>query len=232
MKYDHPNGYDPKHSYPWSSDRTLLGWIPNDKTVLELGCATGYMGDFLHRNKRCNVTGIDSDLSAINKFKGSYKALIQGDLDDPTIFNPLNGQKFDIVLAAAVVEHVKSPSNLLRQIKCFMQSSSMLIVSLPNIAHWSIRLQLLGGQFSYNKYGILDDSHLRFFTYFSAQETILEQGFIIDQVSIDPDAGLPIINGIVRRFGGGWYLLNKLYNIWPNLFAYQVLIRACLDRQD
>jgi methionine biosynthesis protein MetW len=224
-KYDRPEGYKAGEGYPWSSDTQLLSWIPASSRVLELGCATGYMGRHLKETKNCRVTGVEGDLTSVNQAKGSYEKLVHADLDKPDALSSVEGP-FDVILCAAILEHLKNPDQLLTVLREKLSPSGSLIVSLPNVAHWSVRWQLLTGRFTYTPYGLLDTTHVRFFTYSSAQDLIRNAGFTIERVAIDPDAGIPLVNGLIRRLPGGWAFLKWVYNLRPNFFGYQVLIEA------
>ncbi len=95
-----------------------------------------------------------------------------------------------------------------------MKKDGFLIISTSNVAHWSIRLSLLMGKFDYREYGILDNTHLRFFTTETFKKLVADCGYKIEYFSIDPvGGGLPRISKVLSK-------------LWPNLFAYQMLIKA------
>lgn len=225
-KYDHPDGYNPYlQGYPWSIDRQVLNWVPENSSVLEFGCATGYMGHYLNEQKKCTIVGVEKDSASAQKASRYYKKIIEGDLDNPAVLNAIDGQ-YDVVLFVAILEHLIDPKKVLSQIRQFVKPNGMLIVTLPNVAHWSIRMMLLKGNFNYSDYGILDRTHLRFFNLKAAQALVADAGYEIIGTSIDPDSGLPLFNGIVRRLPFGFTFLKLLYNLAPNFFGYQILITA------
>lgn len=108
-----------------------------------------------------------------------------------------------------------------------MSDRSYLIIGTANVAHWSVRLQLLAGKFDYQDYGILDRDHLHFFTLDTFQKMLEHSGFQVLDLGIDPGGGLPVVNGIIRRLPlYGKKLENRLFSKFPNFFAYQMVARC------
>lgn len=160
---------------------TLLGLVPPGTTVLDLGCASGYLGEQL-RHRGCEVYGIDIDRSAVAAAPpGTYAALAIVDLNEFDTW-PFDGQRFDVVIAADVLEHVISPEEVLGRLPELLTPGGRLLVSLPNIAHGSIRLSLLAGHFDYGEAGILDRTHLHLYTFKSAQSLLEDSGWRVVQI--------------------------------------------------
>lgn len=226
-KYDHPEGFEPNLTggYPWSADRLLLSQIPDRSRVLELGCATGYMGKYLSEKKKCQMVGIEADPAAAEAARPYYEKLYTGDLDDPKTYAALSGQ-FQIILCAAVLEHLRQPGQVLKALSQHLAPNGQIVISLPNIAHKSIRAKLLTGRFDYADYGILDRTHLRFFTWESCEKMIAEAHLKVIEKRADYDSGFRWVTAILRRLPGGWRLLKSLYGLRPNFFAYQMILKA------
>lgn len=224
--YDRPAGMRLEDGYPWAADLQTLGWVPDGSRVLELGCATGYMGAYLRDHKRCRLIGVEQDAAMAEKARPHYERIIEGDLDSPETFNAIPGT-FDIILCSNVLEHLRDPLALLKRLHSRLEARGRILVALPNIAHWSIRWQLLRGRFPYQRCGILDRTHLRFYTYETAQELLQEAGYQIMRISFDADSGIPLVQGIIRRIPiFGWKILWLFYRLRPNLWAYQTLLEA------
>jgi 2-polyprenyl-3-methyl-5-hydroxy-6-metoxy-1,4-benzoquinol methylase len=164
----------------YGTHEVILRLIPPRSTVLDLGCAEGYLGRELAA-RGCRVWGVYKDAGAIRMASTWYEEVSTIDLDTARGL-PWPTGSYDVVLAADVLEHLKSPETALRMIRQYLTPSGLLIVSLPNIAHLSIRVSLLGGRFDYRKTGILDETHLRFFTFRTARELVEEAGFIVERV--------------------------------------------------
>jgi O-antigen biosynthesis protein len=149
-----------------SSDSThanVIRMIGSSQRVLELGPATGYMTEILRAND-CEVVGIELDADMAAHAAKFCERIIVGDLDTMDLAAELNGDQFDVIVAADVLEHLKDPLRALRSLSAFLRPAGYFVVSLPNVAHVSVRLALLEGRFAYQELGLLDSTHLRFFT--------------------------------------------------------------------
>ncbi|WP_461867522.1 methyltransferase domain-containing protein, partial [Hydrogenobaculum sp.] len=194
--------------------------ITDNSTVLDVGCSYGYLGEWLNKNKNCQVYGIDIDADAISyvKDRGYYKDVFLLDLDylqntkdEYERFLQLK-EMFDFIICGNVLEHLKNPTNALDFITSKLKFGGQVLVSVPNIAHMDIILNLLQGRFNYSEFGILDNTHLRFFTKRSflewiknANEFYKEKGFKFD----------------VKYLGGTTYISEFLEDIkvkYSNLY--------------
>jgi O-antigen biosynthesis protein len=134
-----------------------------DKRVLELGPATGYMTRVL-RERGCTVVGIEIDKQMAERADEFCERVIVGDLDTLDLAAELGDERFDVIVAADVLEHLKDPLGVLTQLRRFLEPDGSFVISVPNVAHGSVRLALLTGHFDYRDIGLLDSTHLRFFT--------------------------------------------------------------------
>jgi methionine biosynthesis protein MetW len=157
--------------------RQMLDWVPAGSRVLELGCASGYMGKLLIDAKSCRVTGVEYDAAAAAEARQKGLSVIEGSLEDAALRASLT-ERYDVVMAADVLEHLRDPATVLEAIKGWLEPGGLAIVSVPNVANWSIRRQLFfRGDFEYQETGILDRTHLRFFTWNTVQALFAEQGW-------------------------------------------------------
>jgi 2-polyprenyl-3-methyl-5-hydroxy-6-metoxy-1,4-benzoquinol methylase len=182
-----------------STHARVVRLVGEGKRVLELGCSTGFMSRVL-RERGCHVTAVEQDADAAEKARPFCERVIVGDVEQLDLGRALGKARFDVILAADVLEHLKEPLGLLRSLKRFLADDGWLVASLPNVAHGSVRLALLGGQFRYNSMGLLDRTHLRFFTRDGVQKLFDDAGFLIghlerhemriedSEVSFDPAA--------------------------------------------
>ncbi len=119
---------------------------------------------------------------------------------------------FDVVLAMAVIEHLVDPLSTLKNLRKVLKQNGKIIVTLPNVAHWSVRFSLLRGRFDYEEYGIMDRTHLHFYTIKTAKELLRESGYRITEIAFDSvGGGYPRFSRIMAKF-------------FPNIFAYQILL--------
>lgn len=213
LKYGRDITFNPEKLNPLSIDRQSMFLVPNNSKVLEIGCATGFMGEYLRKKKKCNVVGVETGRDEAKVAKKRLDRVIEGDIEDQEVLDSIK-EKFDIVFASAIIEHLKDPWTALKNWKKFLKLDGFLIVTTSNIAHWSSRFDLLLGRFDYQEYGILDSTHLRFFTTTTFKKLVADSGYKIEYFSIDPvGGGFPRISKILSKF-------------FPKLFAYQMLIKA------
>ena len=180
-------GTPPEHAFkytqfqadPGSTHSKIVSLVPPATRVLEFGCATGYMSEVLKSRLGCTVTGVEIDPEAAALAEQHCDRVIVGDAEKIDYAVELAGEEFDVVMFADVLEHLKEPGDVLRRIRPFLADHGILIASIPNIAHGSVRLALLSGEFRYREWGLLDDTHLRFFTRASIQDLFEETGFVV-----------------------------------------------------
>ena len=154
--------------------------IGSNKNVIELGCYDGSFCCFL-RQKGNFVTGVESDAVAFKSAQTKCDLAYKIDLNNPEeLIRLLQDKKFQYVLSLDVLEHLIDPGKLLNGLKKYcVDMDCYLLVTLPNIAFWGIRKNLLLGNFEYNNVGILDKTHLKFYTYHSAVRLFETAGYRI-----------------------------------------------------
>jgi 2-polyprenyl-3-methyl-5-hydroxy-6-metoxy-1,4-benzoquinol methylase len=217
-EYEVAPSYTLKKS-PLSSHSQILGLLgPTPRRVLDIGCGQGELGHAL-RQRGHTVTGIDHRPPhfALDEF-------VEANLADGL---PLMSaeRKFDVILLADVLEHLADPLPLLRQAVARLAENGSVLVSLPNAVHWSMRLQVAWGKFEYTNKGILDRTHLRFFTKSSAERLFEEAGLSVASHRTTPvpwENVVPKILGDVAQstIEKADYFFTR---VRPNVFAYQHL---------
>lgn len=152
--------------------------------VLDVGCGVGATLAWL-RGKwpAATMVGIDRDAAAIEQVKSVADVTVQHDLEQP--LSQL--EPFDLILALDILEHLKDPLTALRGLIELLTVGGVIIVSVPNVAHHSVIRGLLRRRFDYTDAGILDRTHLRFFTERSA-------------LALLHDAGLTVTQGLMTGF--------------------------------
>ena len=165
-----------------SAHAKVLALVGGNKRVLELGCSTGYMSR-IFRDRGCQVVAVEIDPEAAGRAAAFCERVVVGDLDRLDLSAELGEDRFDVVVAADVLEHLRDPLALLRQVKRHLKPDGFLVASIPNIAHGSVRLGLLAGLFpNDNRVGLLDRTHLRFFTRQTMEELLDAAGFAIGRL--------------------------------------------------
>ncbi len=165
--------------------RAVLARVPARARVLEVGAHTGFFSHAL-RERGCRVTALEIDPRAASRAAAHADRLVVGDVEDPAVRARLGGP-FDVVLLMHVLEHLVDPWTVLRALRAEVDDGGRAIVLLPNVACWRVRKALfLRGAFDYEDTGILDRTHLRFFTVDSARALIEASGWtIVDWEPVD-----------------------------------------------
>ena len=158
-----------------------LQLIGRDKKVLELGAASGHVTRAL-KDLGHTVTAVERD----GRFKEELGRIADEtfitDLDWLDLRGLLGGQKYDAILAGDVLEHCSRPDLVLRECHHLLAPGGCVVISLPNVAHADVRLALLAGKFRYRDTGLLDRTHIRFFTRETIEEFVRDNGFQIQEI--------------------------------------------------
>ena len=157
----------------------MLSFIGTNKLVVDFGCASGYFAQLL-TTKGCIVTGIEINPEAAKLAEQYCQQVIVADLDFVSLQEILPNQHFDVAIFGDVLEHLRNPWQVLKEAKTILNPDGYVVASIPNIAHGSIRLALLQGKFEYSELGILDNTHLRFFTRKTVNDLFNKSGYLIE----------------------------------------------------
>jgi O-antigen biosynthesis protein len=152
-----------------------LSFVGYNKSVLEVGCSTGYITKILVE-RGCDVVGMELDPDAAKVAEQWAERVVVGNIDDGEVWNDVKDESFDVVLLGDVLEHLRDPLGSLRQAVRKLKPSGFVVTSLPNVAHGDVRMSLLQGLFRYRPVGLLDHTHVRFFTLETARELLTEAG--------------------------------------------------------
>jgi SAM-dependent methyltransferase len=151
----------------------VLDLIPDGtREVLEIGCGAGVTGELLERRLGCRVTGIELNPVAAREAVTRISRVIAGDVLTATV-----AERFDLVLALELFEHLVDPGAFLERATGWLRDGGALLLSVPNVAHWSIVEDLLAGRFDYLPIGLTCFTHYRFYTRASLTERLHRSGF-------------------------------------------------------
>ena len=159
IKHRYAHEIDPNGG---SAAARLGRMVEAGQRVLELGTGPGTVTRILH-SKGCKVTGVEMDPETLAMCAPFCERTLQANLEDPAWHASLAGEKFDVVMCADVLEHLRDPRPLLTLLPQFLNDSGCVLMSLPNASHLSVVASLMAGRFPYQSKGLLDTTHLRFF---------------------------------------------------------------------
>jgi glycosyltransferase involved in cell wall biosynthesis len=224
-KYDlSGDQYSYKRSDPYSSHSQIIKWIEKERPsdVLEVGTATGYLSAEMSK-RGCKVTGIEHD-HQMARIAGQFcHRMIQADVEELDLSDL--GQ-FDAIVLGDVLEHLRHPARFLKNVVSLLKPGGKILLSLPNVANIWIRLNLLMGRFNYSRVGILDETHLQFFTLESSMKIANDSGLEVISTSATP-IPLPLIvpatsKGRPLSF---LHLINwGITKLRKTLFGYQFIL--------
>jgi 2-polyprenyl-3-methyl-5-hydroxy-6-metoxy-1,4-benzoquinol methylase len=136
---------------------------------------------------------------------------------------------FDVVMSSDVIEHTAAPAEFLQMMARALRPGGLLLISAPNVAHWSVRLNLLFGRFNYEPVGIMDSTHLRWFTARTIAELVDRAGFEILEMRHTAGMGMSIYHrGLLRRIPRRHRVIQVLTRMFPRLFGVQHVVKARL----
>jgi SAM-dependent methyltransferase len=168
-------------SEPNSSHAKMLKFCGENRRVIDFGCWKGAVSSEL-KKKGCYVLGIEMDPDAAETARGICDRVIVADLDTLDLTEALGGTKYDIGLFGDVIEHLRDPKRILVQMREALSPGGFVVASVPNVAHATVRLKLLKGDFDYMDVGILDDTHLKYYTRKTITSLIETCGFLVESV--------------------------------------------------
>lgn len=188
---------------PYGSHMKILKYVHANRRILDVGCSSGYLSKEF-KKKGCYVVGVEISTAAAEIAKQYCDEVFIRDVEEMSL--PFPSGFFDFIVCGDILEHLKRPDLVLTKLKRFLASPGFIIASVPNVAQIGVRLKLLFGKFEYEDSGILDLTHLRFFTLDSIKQLFAESGYSI--VTLD-------YTGFASKLG-----------ILPRWFAFQFIIVA------
>jgi 2-polyprenyl-3-methyl-5-hydroxy-6-metoxy-1,4-benzoquinol methylase len=155
------------------SHAAMLELITPGQTVLEVGCSAGAMTQALV-DRDCTVVGIEIDPVAAERARAFAQRVLVTDVETVDLAELLGEERFDVVLFGDVLEHLRDPVAVLRSSLSVLADDGYAVLSIPNVAHGDVRLSLFRGEFQYRPVGLLDVTHIRFFTIDTIEELLSE----------------------------------------------------------
>jgi 2-polyprenyl-3-methyl-5-hydroxy-6-metoxy-1,4-benzoquinol methylase len=202
--------------------------IPQRSSVLEVGCHSGSFSRHLMALGH-KVLGIEQDGCAAKTAQTFGVQVLCGDVTDGQVTDKVDG-KFDVILMMDVLEHLTKPDVALSGIRRLLKQSGQLLITGPNVAYWRIRLGLLFGKWEYADAGIMDKTHVRFYTAQTWRQLIETAGYQI--VEFSPAEGMIPFESQMRRMRLSDRAIDFLrataVHVYPTGFTTVFFIKARL----
>jgi len=211
---------------PSGSSGLICKMVPRKARLLDVGCGDGSLAEILQERCYAVVFGIEPDITRVEQARKRGIKVHHGFLDENS---RRNYGEFDVVLFADVLEHVPDPFRLIELALSCLARNGSIVISVPNVAHWSVRLMIIGGRFVYEECGIRDAAHLRWFTKESLTLFLRRAGLRV--VEMQSSSGFSL--EIYRRWPWVWLpspvrwrMIVWLSKVWPTMFGCQHIVRA------
>lgn len=192
----------------------IIAMVPREcVSILDIGCGTGELGKHLKGKGAGEVCGIESSHIAALEAMQVLDSVIEGDVE--SIDLPFEEGYFDCVVCADVLEHLLDPWSMVGKLRKLLKADGVIVASIPNVGFHRVVRGLIRGKWNYADAGVLDKSHLRFFTWRGMEALFQNNGFTIEKVHRKIDSGLNM------------KLLNfVLFNRIKESLVIQYIIRA------
>lgn len=214
--------------YSNEGNAPLLDMLSGCTRLLDVGCGAGDNARLVKaRYPGCRIYGITHSRSEAEIAAKCMEHCWVFDLEDSPPAD-LSRQTFDVLVFSHILEHLRDPAALLSRFASLLSEGGQILIAVPNVLSWRMRLKFLLGRFEYESSGVLDDTHLRFFTYYTADQLLLSQTPNLTVLTKSTTGSVPL-----------WFLRHHFLpkslrdridqwgcRRWPNLFGGQILIKA------
>lgn len=221
--------YQLKH-FKYSSHYWILNFLETagrQLTILDVGTADGYLGAILKKRGH-HVIGVEQDAFRADTASVHYESIHVADIE--TFEFPYRDQ-FDVIVFADVLEHLRDPALVLKRVLPCLKADGQIIISLPNVANFVVRISVLFGCFNYRDRGILDRTHLRFFTLSTIRQLVGECHCRILETAVTP-IPVQLLSPMTARpiFAPLHELHHGCVRFLKRLLGYQFVLRIRPDR--
>ncbi len=230
---DHaPNAgrYENPSTDPDNVAAKISSLVQKGAKVLDVGCGTGSVSEVIQKMAGAHLVGIEPDAERAAAASARGINAVQGFLSET--FLKEHGP-FDVIVFADVLEHLPNPAEMVLLAKKGLRPGGSIVASVPNVAHWFVRVDLLRGRFNYQDCGIMDATHLRWFTRKTIVEFFQRVGFSVTAMDCTVNIEL---GDYKHRAPWRWMkesrkrrLVGLLAKRFPALFGCQHIVRATLN---
>jgi 2-polyprenyl-3-methyl-5-hydroxy-6-metoxy-1,4-benzoquinol methylase len=249
--------HEQRYEYMEEVNQGILRHLPachqgETPMVLDVGCGRGALAEAI-RGRGYAVWGIEENPAACEVARVRTDRAIECNLNQiEQVKAEIGGERFDIVVFSDVLEHVYDPFSVLKGYQSVLKPGGRVLISVPNVAVWTNRLALMAGRFDYRATGVMDRTHIRFFTFKTASELVEAAGFTGVKMDYTPflvRAALPLIKKLVLRgrdvqtsdrrqlVDSPWFKRYQKYvypveyalgHVWMELLAFRIIVTGAL----
>jgi 2-polyprenyl-3-methyl-5-hydroxy-6-metoxy-1,4-benzoquinol methylase len=215
--------------YKNDGNNALLRLIGQEcRDLLDVGCGSGDNASLIRKGiPGCEVDGITHSRPEAGLAGRYMRDCWIFDVEGP-IPNDVKLRRYDAVIFSHVLEHFRNPARIVSTYSTYLKPNGVILIAVPNILSWRMRARFLRGDFTYAETGPLDNTHLRFFTFLTADELLLGETPSLSLEAKLADGGFPLWwarRGFLPKSAcsliDSWACRH-----WPNLFAEQILLKA------
>jgi SAM-dependent methyltransferase len=201
---------------------------PDCTTILDVGCGAGDNARLIKQRKQeRRVFGVTLSVSEMELASREMERCWVADIEKQDL-HFLGELRFDAIMFSHVLEHLREPLQVIDPFLRFLKPGGLLLIAVPNVLVWSQRFKFMKGSFDYQQDGVLDSTHLRFFTYLTADRYLVGgvPGLELSSKQVTGSVPLWFMRRHLLPAKASAWLDNLGCKLWPNLFGDQVLIKA------
>jgi len=200
--------------------------VGKNKSVLEVGCGPGSQSRVFRESLNCRVVGIEIDPKRAEVARQYCDCVHVADIELSPLSELLGEERFDVITCSDVLEHLRNPADALRNLAVFLKAGGFVVASLPNVTHAAIVYEMAHGRFEYRNYGLLDETHLRFFCRRSALALFESAGFAVAEVHCVNTHPRYTEIGFNQNGAADLSLMAMLISRNPDSLTYQFVLKA------
>ncbi|MBI4091684.1 MAG: methyltransferase domain-containing protein [Candidatus Levybacteria bacterium] len=222
------SSFDDSDSNANSSWYKVFHLISPKSAVLDVGCSSGNFGTELTARRDCIVDGIEVEPGDAKLAEKNLRNVYVLDVEKDDI--GLIKEKYDVIYFGDIIEHLVNPIGTLKRIRPLLKSNGTILFSIPNMAHISVRLALLRGDFEYTQTGLLDKTHIHFYNQREVERVFNEAGYEITNLDfVKKDYPKELLREELNKIGLS--PAEKFYNLAakPDASAFQFVGSAKPD---
>ena len=212
-------------SLPDSGPAKMTSLVGRNKTVLEVGCGPGSQSR-VFRDLGCRVVGLEIDPNRAEAARAFCEQVHVVNVETAQLYDLLGDAKFDVITCADVLEHLHDPAATVRRLAPFLKCGGYMLASIPNVTHASVVFEMAHGRFEYREFGLLDDTHIRFFCRRTALAVLESAGFAVSEIHCvnrsphDTELRPALVGGEDSA------LMNMILGRNPDSLTYQFVLKA------